>query len=170
MTKIIETDAPNPPSNTQAIRNEGDRQKSIPARKRHAFGTAQSKLAVENTDPNFHYHWINDVPGRIDEAMAGGYEFVKREEVSLLPGVTPRNSAPGDQVSAIVGKNEDGTALRAYLMKIPLEWYEENQKIIQDRVNLTDAAIREGRVTADTNSSKFYHKSGDIKMQNKLGE
>jgi hypothetical protein len=98
-------------------------------------------------DPNYHYHWINDTAGRIEEAAAGGYTFVSRNEISLAPGVIEKNSELGDKVSMIVGKQESGDSLRAYLMRIPLDWYEANQAEQQLRCDQVDKVITQGRVT-----------------------
>src|SRR5262245_50584478 len=87
------------------IRSEMERPRQ--SRERYVFGTAQAKLPVGNTDPNWHYHWANDVPGRIELFLASAYVFVQPNEVTFLsPGVTPRSSEVGDRVSAIVGRND----------------------------------------------------------------
>lgn len=173
MTRIIDQTTELPPSrevstteSAKMPRSESERQ-SAP-RERFDFGSAQSKLSVFNTDPNYHYHWINDTPGRVQQAIAGGYEFVSAESVQLVPGVLPTNSDSGDRVSAIVGTGEDNGPLRAYLMRIPLEWYEEKLARQQQRVDLADRAIRQGKTTGQEGSN-FYIPEGGIKMSNKLG-
>lgn len=134
-------------------------------RERFQFGSAQAKLPVAGTSPNFHYHWANDYPGRIQLFEAAGYMFVKKGEVTLLPGVTPRDNELGDRVSAIVGRNDDGSPLKAYLMKKAMHLYLEDQKRGQERPDAIDAAIKSGRITDDTRGGSFYVPKGSpIKM------
>lgn len=140
-------------------------------RERYNFGTAQAKLPVSGTDPNYHYHWANDVPGRVQLFQAAGYSFVGRGEVELTPSVTPRNENLGDQVSAIVGRNEDGTPLKAFLMKKPMDQYLADQRKGQERPDAIDAAIRQGKTTQDTNSPAFYiPKGAPIRMRSEVGK
>jgi hypothetical protein len=150
-------------------RTEAERPDPQATRSRYAFGTAQAKLPVGRTDPNFHYHWANDEPGRIELFIASGYEYVQKGEVTLLPGVTPRNGDLGSQVSAVVGRNGDGTPLRAYLMKKRMDWYLEDQEKGQERPNQIDAAIRAGRVSSDVDDGHFYvPRNAPIKMGTEL--
>jgi len=78
---------------------------------RKPFGDRRARL--DNTPiPNFQCYWFNDLPGRIDQAKAAGYEHV-----------TDSNGAP---VKKVVGVMEGGGPLTAYRMKIPREFYEED--------------------------------------------
>lgn len=153
---------------TAQIRTESQRETSVP-RERYIFGAPQQKLSLLKHDPGFHYHWINDYPGRVTQAQLGGYAFVMAEEVNLLPGVVDLNTDAGSRVSMIVGQADNGEPLRAFLMKIPLDLYQENQAYHQQRVDQVDAAIRQGRTTADTASDAFYQPKGQpIRLSNKL--
>lgn len=151
-----------------AIRSDKDRTKA--PRERFHFGLPQSKLQVWNQDPAYHYHWVNDTPGRIEMALASGYDFVNRDDVTLLPGVTPRNSDAGSKISAIVGSQESNEPLRAYLMRTPLALYEENQSLLQGQVNATEDAIRKGKTTGQEGSSFYVPKGAPIRMTNKDGD
>jgi hypothetical protein len=96
--------------------------------------------------PGYHVHWINDYPGRVEQAQDGGYEFVDRSEVKMNDrGPTPTDSDLGTRVSMVVGRNEDGTALRAYAMKIKQEWYDEDQAAIQAHNDKIEKSIRRGQ-------------------------
>ena len=128
------------------------------------FGAPTSRLSVMKTDPAFHYHWINDYPGRVEYAQAGGYVFVEKGEVTLQPGVTPVDSEVGSKVSAVVGRNEDGTPLRAYLMKIPLERYEAGQRALQRQSDEWDKSIRRGRAGGGEDENFYTPKGTSISM------
>lgn len=109
---------------------------------RMPFGSPRQKLSVRPIE-GFHLHWVNDSPGRVDEATAGGYEFVGENEIAVA-GQARQSSDLGTRVKRLVGRGEDGNAQFAYLMKIPLEWYEQDQKVIQDRVDSVDNMIKRG--------------------------
>lgn len=119
--------------------------------------------------PGFHVHWINDYPGRLEQAQDGGYEFVDRAEVRLNDrGVSPTDSDLGSRVSMVVGANADGTPLRAYAMKIKQEWYDEDQATIAARNDQIDHAIRRGKQQvegeSDGDARQRYVRTADIKI------
>ncbi len=127
------------------VRTETDRPKRS---KRVPVGIPRQKLSVSHEIPGYRLYWFNDVPGRISEAEAGGYTFVDEKEIALNDFVTLGNADLGTKVKRLVGKNEDGSALYAYLMKIELDLFEEDQKEIQARVDATDASIRAGKLSS----------------------
>lgn len=98
-----------------------------PARK--PFGERRQRL--DNTPiPGFQCYWINDLPGRIDQAKQAGYEHVKGPD--------------GNPVKLVVGVMEGGGALTAYRMKIPRQWYEEDQQAKEGPRREIDAQMRQG--------------------------
>ena len=124
-------------------------------KQRVPLGTPRSKMAVEGKDPNFTYRWVNDQGGRIQQAEQASYEFVKAGDVTVGSGVD-RNSETGDQVSQIVGTKEDGSPMRAYLMRIKREFYEEDQNAKQEEVDAKDAAIQSGSVSGQPGQDGRY--------------
>ena len=121
-------------------------------RKRIPMSSPKAKLSTP-VIPGFHLHWMNDYAGRISQALEGGYEFVKPEETfvnsndfaGLGEMMETSGTDLGSRVSVVVGKNEDGTPLRAYLMKIREEWYVEDQAAGQTRVEELHEAMRQGK-------------------------
>lgn len=139
-------------------------EKSSSGRKRRAaFSGTESKMEIDHVIPGFHLHWLNDYAGRIQQAIQGGYDFVTADEVGGLvnSNVTDRNSDLGEKVRMLVGQDEKGGPLYAYLMKIPVDFYEEDQKALQARNDLVDEAIRNGKPPG-VKSEGFY--DGGIKM------
>lgn len=118
---------------TPAVRTEADRPRRTT---RIPFGGARTKLAIGFEIPGQHLHWINDTAGRLDEAQQGGYSFVSPSEV----GFTEKES----QVKRFVGKDEAGEAIHAYLMKIDIDLYEEDQRTLQAGVDVFDRAMKAG--------------------------
>lgn len=125
---------------TRGIRNETreaeGRQTRVP------LGVARSKMAVPEI-PGFKFRWINDLQGRVLQAQQGGYEFVTSAEVPTFGDydVDNVNRDLGARVSRVVDKT---TGMKAYLMKIKREYWEEDQREKQKVVDETDQAIRKG--------------------------
>ena len=69
-------------------------------------------------------------------AQQGGYQFVNPKEIG--------SSEEGTQVKRLAGTREDGEALFAYLMKIELDLYEEDQKVLSTEIRQFEAAIKAG--------------------------
>lgn len=68
----------------------------------------------------FHYHWINDVGDRLYQRFKEGYDFV--EKGGLTAGDITVESARG--TDSLLKKGV-GRGVTAYLMKIPIEIYNE---------------------------------------------
>jgi hypothetical protein len=91
--------------------------------------------------------WINDTAdGRVQRAEDGGYGFVTADGTERIGEGQNGNSDLGSRISRIVGTKEDGTPLRAYLMAIDEEYYQEDQAAKQKEVDEIDAQIRSGSV------------------------
>ena len=87
---------------------------------------------LPDTD-KFHYHWINDVGDRLYQRYKEGYDFV--EKGGLTAGDITVESARG--TDSLLKKGVGG-GVTAYLMKIPMELYEEysaEQRAINARVD-----------------------------------
>ena len=83
---------------------------------------ARDRLTVKGEkDPNFVYRVVKDKPGRIDMFLAAGYEIVTDDvQIGDKKAATPGKE--GSPVKISLGRGEQG-----YLMRIPREWYEEDQ-------------------------------------------
>jgi len=126
------------------VRTQADRSKR---ESRIPFGVARTKLNVPMELEGYHLHWVNDSAGRIQEAQRGGYTFVEPKEVGA-----PED---GSQVKRLVGKNEDGSAMYAYLMKIEMEFYHEDQQLIQSEVDRFDSAIKRGTLEEKAGDNRY---------------
>ena len=152
--EVVETEAP----------KETGQDKST--RRRNVFNGTEGKLKVRGTIPGYHLHVLNDITGRIDTALQGGYEFVTESEIEgVTNNVTSRNTDIGDKVRFLVGKTDTGEPLYAYLMKIKQEWYDEDQAAIAEKNNKVDSALKKGK-PAGIKTDGFYVPSGGIKMSN----
>ena len=136
--------------------------------RRNAFNGTEGKLKIEHEIEGYHLHIFNDTPGRIDQALSSDYEFVSPDEIGgVSVNTVSRNTDIGDKVRFLVGTDANNQPLYAYLMKIRNEFYEEDQNVIQAKVDRTDAAIRQGQLTKEGHSTEgFYVPKGGIKMSN----
>ena len=84
-------------------------------------------------------HWFNDTDGRVEQALSAGYTFVKPEYARSLghSAIHEGNTDVGAKVSKIVTKGKD-LVMRAYLMEIKKEFYDEDyaaKQVINDKVD-----------------------------------
>lgn len=102
-------------------------------------------ISEEEQDPAFHYAWINDDGDLIFRAKRAGYTHVEREEMPTWGEISVDSANSVDSVISMpVGQGKT-----AYLMKQPMEFYEED-KAAADR--LVDA--READMKKELNSGK----------------
>jgi len=135
-------------------------------KKRTPIGTFRAKLAIDpDLFPKHHIRWMNDELNRISNALQGSYEFVSSDELGDTDigerDVTSGSTDVGTRVSRIVGTKEDGTPLTAYLMKIPLEYYDEDQADKQRIIEENEAAMFRGEHDdAGEGESRYVPKEG----------
>jgi hypothetical protein len=140
MTTIQERLAQANPSNAPAT--------AKPERTRIPMSVPQQKLAVPEI-PGYHLHWMLGRPDRIAQAMRAGYSFVNQGEVDLNTWGLANgedsngNTDLGSRISQISGLSEDGKeAGRLYLMKLPLELWEQDQATLAQRNERVAATLR----------------------------
>lgn len=121
-------------------------------RKRIPMSVPVQRLSVPDI-PGYHLHWFKGTPDRLDRALQGGYEFVDEAETSVsdvgLGGTSTRtgNTDMGSRVSVVGGSEvgNDGQPVRLVLMKIRQEWYEEDQKLVEQRNDAVVNSVLGGR-------------------------
>ena len=153
----VQTEAP-------MIRENTDR----PTRRvRGVFNGTQGKLKVPDEAvkrleaAGWHLHIFNDAPGRIEEALQAGYEFVTQDEIgSSVTGVVSRNKSLSDKVEYLAGTTEKGEGLTAFLMKIRKEFYDEDQEQLHKRNDYVDQRIKSGKNAASGVSDEGFYSAG----------
>lgn len=98
----------------------------------------RNRLTVRGKDPNYVYRIVNDTEDRILQFQEGGYEVVESEGTQVGDKRASKASALGSAQTFPVGKGTTGV-----LMRIKKEWYEEDQKAKQDRVDASEATIKQ---------------------------
>ncbi len=97
---------------------------------------ARNKLTFSATPKGFVDRVINDDDGRLDAALAAGYEFVESDE-KLGDERVAEGTTIGKRVAKPVGGGKTG-----YLMRIKQEWYDETQAANAAKVDKTEEAMR----------------------------
>lgn len=133
----------------------------------------QQKLSVPDI-PGYHLHWMLGTPERLSQALKAGYQFVEKDEVQ----VTNRNLADdadsdggtdlGSRVTVVAGGDttSNGQHVSLVLMKLRQEWWEEDQKRLEQHSDRLAAALRAGTpLPTDTgDASNRYVDGGRTKM------
>ena len=96
----------------------------------------RNRISFSDLDPNYVYRVVNDKAGRIARMQEIGYEFVESDE-QLGDYRVAEGSKMGKAVSKPVGGGING-----YLMRIKKEFYEEDRKEKDRRVDDVEAALK----------------------------
>lgn len=128
---------------------------------RTPFGAQRIQGMIPNMDKRFHYHWINDVPGRLTRALDGGYEFVTKEGEATT---AEQGTDLGSMLSRYAGRDSSGQPYKRYAMRIRNEWYEEDVATKQALVDETDMAMRAGKFKHGAESKNMYVPESGIKF------
>lgn len=92
-------------------------------------------------DDEFHYRFVNDTDDRLQQFLEAGYEFVPKG--GLQVGDNTVDSARGTE--SIVKKGV-GFGTTAYLMRIPMEFFLEDQAAKQRLVDESEEGVRKPKV------------------------
>jgi hypothetical protein len=111
------------------------------------LGRSKRKLQADARE-GFMRRWINETPGRVEvDAPAAGWSHV----------MGLRN----EPVFRVVDKQ---TGLKAYLMEIPLEYYNADEQAKQDSLDATDRAIYGGTYQEEQDDKRYQLTSTPIKF------
>ena len=96
----------------------------------------RNRLTFKGQDPAYHYRWLNDKDDRLQMALEGGYDFVYGD--ANLAGDSRLESTPLDgRIS-----KPAGNGVQTYLMRIPKEFYEADQKAKMQRIDASEATMK----------------------------
>ena len=123
------------------------RQRAVNAKDRVPVGGRNQNLQLSALDQKVWddkhrvLRWFNDTNGRIEQAEAGGWTFVEPNEAKSLgrSGLHQENSDLNSKVSKVVSRS--GDPIRAYLMSISKEWFDEDQERKEDINRQVDIAL-----------------------------
>lgn len=118
--------------------NRGETSSAEPRVKRTPVFQQKGKLRVEGEDPNFVYRWVYDKDDRgskILKFIEGGYQFVTKSEAQKMAigdnYVFDSEYSGGSIIRRPAGENQAGYL---YYMKIPKDWYLEDQALKEKEI------------------------------------
>lgn len=127
------------------------RKRAIDKKARIPMGGLRQKLQLSDEDmrnfekEGFVVRWINDQDGRLPSAVNGGWDFVTQEEAPSVgaAGLHQENTDLNSRVSKVVSRtSRSNQPIRAFLMKIPKEFYDEDQAAKEEVNRQVDRALR----------------------------
>lgn len=106
----------------------------------------RDRLAIKNKEDGFTYRIVNDVDDRVEQLMERGYEVCSKEQVGAIGNKRVDNtSSVGSAAHFSVGQ---GT--KAVVMRIPKEWYDEDQRAKAAEIDAVEATMKsDARKAAD---------------------
>jgi len=129
----------------KALQEIEDKKADKVAQKRSERIPFSSKAPTFRKPPKkdgFVYHAFNDNwskdPTRIKRALDAGYEFVNEKDEGK-----------------VVGTNDDGSAIKAFEMRIPKEFYDEDQKLKHKTDDDLEAQIYSGNFMANPGDKRY---------------
>jgi hypothetical protein len=96
----------------------------------------RNRLSFGKQDPNFVYRVINDQDDRLSQAQEAGYEFVTGDEP-----LGDKRAAEGGKIDSRVSKPV-GNNTRGFLMRIPKEFYTEDQNAKMGVIEEMEKALK----------------------------
>lgn len=163
------------PVETRAQQTKNERRR----RHDHDFSAAGKRMWVDpalKDDANYETRWINDEPGRLhDKTVLDDWDYVV--DPNMSPDMRARNgredaeidtesSDIGSRISRRVGKNPDGSAKFAYLMRKPREFFEEDKAKAQKQIDEIDQTLKRGQTPGGDGlpGDKSYTPAGGINI------
>ena len=108
-------------------------------------------LTVEGKEPGYVYRIVNDVGDRINTFQEGGYELVESKAVKVGDRRLNNASAEGSKAQVSVGGGQ-----KAFVMRIPKEWYDEDQLAKQTQINELENSMKQDALSKnDLRSGKL---------------
>lgn len=117
--------------------------------KRTPIGS-RNVLTVQGKDPNYHYRIVNDEGDRIAAFEEAGYELVEATDVRIGDKRVNKPSAEGTKAQAAVG-----LGMKAYVMRIPKDWHDEDQKSKQAKIDSLEQSMKETAQNGSYNYGKI---------------
>lgn len=148
-----------------AARTAEARPEGAVRRRRTSLGAPQLKLGVATTNlEGYHLFWANDQDNYIESLLEEGFEYCTPEEVRM--GRASHNTVTADsdvvnRVSKHVDTTTEGQAMRAYLLKCPLDLWEDIQSNVSDLADSRDQDIRE---SAERGGDRYQPKGYQTKV------
>lgn len=110
----------------------------IAARAQRTPINGRNVLTVTGKDPEYVYRIVNDAGDRIATFKEAGYELVESSSVKVGDRRLDNASAEGSKAQVSVGGGQ-----KAFVMRIPKDWYEADQKAKQAEVDRLEQTMKQ---------------------------
>lgn len=127
------------------------------------LGGKRRKLAISGSldHEQFAYRWANDEGTRIHDLTVND----DWEVVTDRSGTTKTDGAgTGAEVAVQAGMGQQGTPVRAVLLRKKREWYTDDKRQEQSRIDDTEASLRAGQVPG-AGGDQTYTPRGGIRIE-----
>ena len=116
------------------------------ARPQRASLGKRDRLSIKNKEDGFVYRIVNDVDDRVEQLKGVGYEVCTTEQVGAIGNKRVDNTSSLGSVAHF----SVGQGTKAIVMRIPEDWYKEDQKTKQDEIDAVEASMKsDARKAAD---------------------
>ncbi len=112
--------------------------------------SGRNVLTVNGKEPGYSYRVVNDNGDRIAQFLDAGYELVDASTITVGDKRVNAATAEGSKAQVSVGKGD-----KAYVMRIKQDWFDEDQKAKQARVNELEESIKQKSGNADYGTVKI---------------
>ena len=106
--------------------------------------SGRNVLTVQGKDPGYAYRIVNDSGDRVEMFKNAGWELVDDKDVRVGDRQVNRASAEGSKAQVSVGGGQ-----KAFVMRIPKDWYEEDQKAKMERVTELEQSMKKQALTSN---------------------
>lgn len=130
-----------------------------------ALGGRRQRLATraDLDGEKFAYRWVNDDGNRLhDLTVSDDWEVVS----DRAGEVKPDGTGVGSEVATPVGTGENGRPVRAVLLRKKKDWYDEDERAKQRRIDETEVGLKAGAAPGATTDDKTYVPKGGIVFEN----
>lgn len=111
--------------------------KSPSGRVRRTPVGVRNVLTVSGKEAGYEYRIVNDTGDRVEQFKAAGYEVVSAKDVTVGDRRVSAASAEGTAATVSVGGGTKGV-----VMRIPKEWYDEDQARKQSDIDALEASTK----------------------------
>lgn len=129
-------------------RREAEDQEALPPRRRRddmeTFGKRLAVRIPPEMMKRFRFRWVNSEESRLMTLYNRDWDIVKPD----MGVVKEDHSDLGEAISIVVGRNVDGSPLRAYLCRKPRQYYDEDVKKHQTELDNQMRELRRGNSKA----------------------
>lgn len=127
-------------------------------------GGARSKLTIPDglKEEGFTYRWVNDEGGNVQAHMDAGYEFVEDPNIEVGQESIERGRPTSATVSVQVGQTRYSSNGTSYLMRQPLEYYNEDQDEKQQNIDEIERTMFEANTGQGQYVSEYNRRRGNL--------